>query len=46
MRSMLAGDYNAAQYLQYCTRAVPPGEHGDMQGKIFMWVPGQPVPQL
>ena len=46
MRSMLAGDYKAAQYLQYCTRAVAPLEHGALQGKIFTWVPGQPIPAL
>jgi TPR repeat protein len=46
MRAMLAGDYIAAQYLQYCTRMVPPGEHGALQTKIFRWTPGQEVPQL
>lgn len=46
MRSMLAGDATAAQYLQYCARAVPPEEHGAVQSKIFMWMPGQSVPQL
>jgi len=46
MRSMLAGDYQAAQYLQYCVHALPPEEQDAVQTKTFMWMPGQPVPQL
>jgi TPR repeat protein len=46
MRAMLAGDFKAGQFLEYCTRALAPGEHGALQSKIFMWVPGQPVPPL
>jgi TPR repeat protein len=46
MRSMLAGSYQAAQYLRYCLQVVPPEEHEKLQTTIFMWVPGQPVPPL
>jgi hypothetical protein len=46
MRSMLGGSYQAAQFLQYCTQAVPPEEHGKLQTAMFMWAPGQPVPEL
>jgi hypothetical protein len=46
MRAMLAGDYDAAKYLPYCTRTLPAEQHGPLQSKIFRWAPGQPVPEL
>jgi TPR repeat protein len=46
MRSMFAGSQQAAQYLKYCVQRVPPADQGKLQSTIFMWAPGQPVPQL
>jgi hypothetical protein len=46
MRSMLAADYTAGQYLQYCLQSIPLEEQGALQGKVFMRMPGKPVPEL
>jgi TPR repeat protein len=46
MRSIMAGERRATQYLQFCTREVPFEEHGTIEARIFLWSPGQPEPQL